>query len=47
LAQAETLSGDVSAFCRSFDHRNAALPLSEEAKTSVERTAVFLGGDCR
>jgi hypothetical protein len=35
----------LSAFCVSFDHRQAGRPLDEETRTAVERAAAFLGGD--
>lgn len=38
-----SLSGDVSAFCRSFDYRSEE-PLTEEEKTSVERAVKGLSG---
>ncbi len=41
----EKLHRDVGSFCRSFDHRYAADPLTPEAKTSVEDSIAFLSGD--
>ncbi len=38
-----SLSGDVSAFCRSFDYR-AEEPLTEEQKSAVERAVKGLSG---
>jgi len=45
LDRAQALQHDISAFCKSFDHRMAKQPLREEVKSAVERTAAFLGGD--
>ena len=45
LQQVGALHGDVSAFCKSFDHRNASQVLGEEARTAVERAVLFLGGE--
>ena len=41
----EKLKGDVTAFCRSFDHENAGKPLSEDARYAVERATDFLSGE--
>lgn len=45
ISYIKKLSGDVSAFCKSFDHRYASLPLSEDEKSSVNRASSFLTGD--
>lgn len=39
------LRGDVTTFCRSFDHENAGKPLSQEARQAVENSIAFLSGD--
>ena len=41
----DTLRGNVTTFCRSFDHENAGKPLSQEARYSVESSIAFLSGD--
>ena len=41
----ESLSEDVSAFCRSFDYRNTEEPLTEAEKSAPERTKKFLSSD--
>jgi hypothetical protein len=33
---------DLSTFTKSFDYRNADTPITENVKTSVERTALYL-----
>lgn len=38
----ESLSNDVTAFCRSFDHQSAKTPLTERQKTSVQRAGEIL-----
>ena len=40
-----TLSENGSAFCKSFDHRYANKPLSDDAKYSVENAIGFLNGN--
>ena len=44
VAQAETLRTDADEFCLSFDHRNAGKPISDGAKSAIERTLVFING---
>ena len=39
------LHSNIGAFCRSFDHRYAADPLTPEARQSVEDSIAFLSGD--
>ena len=41
---AETLRTDADEFCLSFDHRNAGKPISDGAKSAIERTLVFING---
>lgn len=40
----KSLSTDVTAFCRSFDHNNARTPLSDAQKTAIKRAIDFLAG---
>ncbi|MGM9636992.1 MAG: DUF6062 family protein [Eubacteriales bacterium] len=40
-----TLCEDVSKFAKSFDYRYASEPLTDEEKTSVERSIRYLSGD--
>ena len=39
------LRKNVTAFCRSFDHRNAGKPLTEDQRYAVESAIAFLSGD--
>lgn len=38
------LRGDVTGFCRSFDHQNAGKPLTDGQRTCTERSVDFLAG---
>lgn len=38
----EHLRADITAFTVSFDHRNAGIPLTEEARSSIEKAVDFL-----
>lgn len=42
--QYELLAGQLKMFEDSFDHRNAGVPMPEEARDSLERTVEFLVG---
>lgn len=44
-AHLETLKKNTTAFCRSFDHNNAAKPLTDEMRYAVESDIAFLSGD--
>lgn len=41
----ETISQDVSDFCKSFDHSNARIPLTEAQKCAIQRAINFLAGE--
>ena len=41
----KTLKENDTAFCRSFDHRNAGKPLTDETRYAVEAAISFLSGD--
>lgn len=43
--KAALLNEHVSAFCKSFDHRFANIPLSDDAKYAVEKSIDFLNGN--
>lgn len=43
-AYLDSISADVTAFCRSFDHLSSKTPLTEEQKSSVNRAIDFLAG---
>ena len=43
-AYLNAVCADVSAFCGSFDYRQAGKPLAEGAQTAVERAIAFLAG---
>ncbi len=43
MKELDPLCGDVSKFCKSFDHRFAGVPMGEE-RSAVERTIAYLGG---
>ncbi len=39
------LRGDVTAFCRSFDHENVGKPISQDTRYAVEHAVALLSGD--
>ena len=43
--QLKKLRTDVTAFCRSFDHKNAGKPLTDDMRYAVEHTVAFLSGE--
>ncbi len=43
--KAASLNEDVSAFCKSFDHRFANMPLTDSEKYAVENSIDFLNGN--
>jgi len=43
-AYTQSLRADADAFCLSFDHRNAGKPMSEGARSAIERTSALIRG---